>query len=90
MEELQLYQKSYDLLLWVFTKTDGFPKSKRFSVGQRLENLFLDFIVLLHSLSYAKDGKRRKLVLASAIFDEIKLMAKRHTKRRKENVQTTM
>jgi len=75
MEELKLYQKSYDFLIWVFAKTEGFPKSKRFSIGQRLENLFLDFIVLVNNLHYIKE-KKRKLIKISAIFDEIKLMLK--------------
>jgi hypothetical protein len=75
MDELQLYQKAYDFLLWVFNKTDGFPKSKRFSVGTRLENLFLNFIVLVNSLQYTKE-KKRKLIKCSALFDEIKLMFK--------------
>jgi len=35
--ELKLFQRTYDFLVWVFAKTDGFPKSKRFSVGLRLE-----------------------------------------------------
>jgi hypothetical protein len=26
MSELLLYQKSYDFLVWIFNKTDGFPK----------------------------------------------------------------
>jgi hypothetical protein len=35
MSELKPFQKTYDFLVWVFAKTDSFPKSKRFSVGQR-------------------------------------------------------
>jgi hypothetical protein len=73
MSELKLFQKSYDFLIWVFTKTDGFPKSKRFSIGQRLENLFLDFIVLVNGLAYTRK-RERKIVEISAIFDQIKLL----------------
>jgi hypothetical protein len=73
MSELKLFQKSYDFLVCVFTKTDGFPKSKRFSIGQRLENLFLYFIVMVDGLLYTKK-RERKLLEISAIFDQIKLI----------------
>ncbi len=66
MNELKLYQKSYDFLIWMFAKTDGFPKSKRFSVGQRLENLFLDFIVLAYDLHYTTDNNNGFRVVVSA------------------------
>lgn len=75
MSELLLYQKSYDFLLWVFNKTDGFQKSKRFSIGRRLEELMLDFIVLIHRYRYTK--KERKSAFALSLkFDEIKLLLK--------------
>ena len=73
MSELKLFQKTYDFLVWVFAKTDGFPKSKRFSMGQRLENLFLDLIVLMDALPYSK-RRERLLLRISGIFDQIKLL----------------
>ncbi len=75
MSDLKLYQKSYDLLVWIFNKTDGFPKSKRFSVGQRLENLLLDFISLLNKYQYSKK-QEKSLIVISQKFDEIKLLLK--------------
>ena len=75
MSELLLYQKSYDFLVWVFNKTDGFPKSKRFSVGQRIENLLLDYIVLVNRFQYSKKGEKSAAAI-SVKFDEIKLMVK--------------
>ena len=75
MSELVRFQKAYDFLVWVFAKTDGFPKSKRFSIGQRLEVLLLDLVVLLNGLQYSKE-RARKLFRVSAAFDEIKLLMK--------------
>jgi hypothetical protein len=43
--DLILYKKMYDFLVWYFNKTDSFPKSKRFSIGQRLENLLLNYFI---------------------------------------------
>ncbi len=75
MSELLLYQKSYDFLVWMFNKTDGFPKSKRFSIGQRIENLLLDYMVLVYQFQYSKKGEKSVFAL-SAKFDEIKMMVK--------------
>lgn len=37
-----IYTLLNELLLWTFDRTAGFPKSHRFTVGQRLDNLTLD------------------------------------------------
>ena len=63
------------MLLWVFNKTNGFPKSKRFSLGQRLEVLFLDYISLINRYQYSKN-KKRLIFDISLKFDEIKLLLK--------------
>jgi len=75
MSELKLYQKSYDFMLWLFSKTEGFPKSKRFSVGQRIENTMLEFVLMLNRIQYSSPNKR-ELYLLSAKFDEIETLVK--------------
>ena len=75
MSELILYQKSYDFLVWVFNKTDGFPKSKRFSIGQRLETVLLDYITLVYKFKYSRKTYKSGLAI-SAKFDEVKLLIK--------------
>jgi hypothetical protein len=75
LSELLLYQKAYDILIWMFNKTDGFPKSKRFSIGARIEAKLLDMITGIYRLQYAKDGSRL-LHKVSLEFDEIKLLLK--------------
>jgi len=75
MSELKLFQKSYDFMLWLFNKTDGFPKSKRFSVGQRVENTVLEFVLMLNNIQYSKPDKR-ELIRLSVKFDEIKMLIK--------------
>ena len=75
MSELIVYQKAYSLLLDVFARTDGFPKSKRFSLGQRLESRLLDMITMLHGYRYVRN-KVARAVEISACFDEVKLLLK--------------
>ncbi len=54
-EELKLTQKSADLLEWLFNHTEKFPKSRRFSMAVRIENVFLDFHELVSLASYRKN-----------------------------------
>ncbi len=58
-EELKLVQKSTDLLQWMFTHTNKFPKSHRFSIAVRIENQFLEFLELVSLAEY----RRNKLPL---------------------------
>ena len=75
MSELLVYQKAYTLLLDVFKRTDAFPKSKRFSLGQRLEASLLDFVTLANGFRYARD-KDARVRQMTVCFDEIKLLLK--------------
>ena len=54
-EELKLAQKSYDLCGWMFDHTNKFPKSYRFSVAVRIENIFLDFLELVSLANYRRN-----------------------------------
>jgi hypothetical protein len=54
-EELKLSQKSDDLCQWMFNHTEKFPKSRRFSVAVRIENVFLDFLELVSLAGYRKN-----------------------------------
>jgi len=54
VEELQLVQKSTDLCDWMFDRTAKFPKSSRFSIAVRLENVFLDFLETVSLANYRR------------------------------------
>ena len=56
--------KTYDLTLWIVQKVEKFPKSYRFSVGQRLIDTALDLLLLLVEAAYRRD-KRETLRTAS-------------------------
>lgn len=49
--------KAYDLVLWLVQKVEKFPKSYRFSVGQRLIDTGLDLLLLLVDAAYRKDKR---------------------------------
>jgi len=58
-EEFKTIKKSQDYCKWLMEHTDKFPKSRRFSMAVRLENIFLDF---LEEISLA-NRRREKLPL---------------------------
>jgi len=47
-------QKAYDLTLWLLPKVEKFPRSFRFSVGERIVAAALDLLLLLVDASYAR------------------------------------
>ena len=49
--------KTYDLVLWIVQKVEKFPKSYRFSVGQRLIDVGLDLLLLLVEAAYRRDKR---------------------------------
>jgi len=44
LQDLVIFQKVYDLILWMYPLVNKFPKSQRFVLGQQLENTLLDIL----------------------------------------------
>ncbi len=44
LEDLIIYQKVYDLVLWIYPLINKFPKNQRFILGQQLENTLLEIL----------------------------------------------
>jgi hypothetical protein len=56
--------RTYDFVLWLLPKVEKFPRSYRFSVGERLVGFGLDLLILLVESAYSAD-KLRELRAAS-------------------------
>lgn len=65
--------KSYDFVLWLAPKIEKFPRSLRFSVGERLLASSLDLLLLLVQAAYAS-GKERWLDEASQKTNAIRYL----------------
>ena len=50
--------KAYDLALWILPKVEKFPRSYRFSVGDRLVAAPLDLLLALVDAAYSRDKTR--------------------------------
>ena len=44
LQDLIIFQKIYDLILWVYPLIGKFPKNQRFVLGQQLENVLLEIL----------------------------------------------
>lgn len=44
LQDLIIFQKVYDLILWMYPLINKFPKKQRFVLGQQLENTLLEIL----------------------------------------------
>lgn len=64
-------QDCHDLLLWLIPILDKFPRSRRFTLGERLENGLLKVLEDLVEAAYSKQ-KRQALVCANRQLEIIR------------------
>ena len=43
-QDLVIFQKVYDLILWLYPTVNKFPKKQRFVLGQQIENTVLEIL----------------------------------------------
>lgn len=73
LDDLIIYQKTYDFMLWLHPVVAKFPKNQRFVLGQRIEMKTLD---LIHSMivANAERDKSATLKQASVELDELRIL----------------
>ncbi len=59
-----LIQKTYDLTLWIFQRVEKFPRSLRFTLGDRVLAAALDLLQALTEARYSTDSRLNLLVRA--------------------------
>ncbi len=55
IQEVSALTRTYDLLLWIIPVLEKFPKSQRFLLGDRIENLLLEIMELIIQAVYSKN-----------------------------------
>ena len=43
-QNLSIFEKTYELILWLYPTVNKFPKSQRFVLGQQIENTILEIL----------------------------------------------
>jgi hypothetical protein len=54
-DKLLILKKAMDFAKWLFNHTEKFPKSRRFSLAVRMENIMLDFIEAIETANNRKN-----------------------------------
>ncbi len=57
IKDLKIFQKLYDVILWIYPMVNKFPKSQRFVLGQRIENSVLELLRLVIKANAAREKK---------------------------------
>jgi four helix bundle protein len=73
IQDLIIYQKTYDLFLYLHPVIAKFPKNQRFVLGQRIENKILDMIRHIIVANTSKD-KIPELKKVSIDMDEFRTL----------------
>ncbi|MFH0831863.1 MAG: diversity-generating retroelement protein Avd [archaeon] len=62
LHELAIFQKTYDLMQYLYPLVNKFPKSQRFVIGQRIENSALGILegIIEANQSINKEGALKK------------------------------
>ncbi len=68
-------QKLYDVTLWVSPMVAKFPKDKRYTLGSRMESLFLDTLETLVEAAYSKE-KLSLLQRANANLEKFRFLTR--------------
>src|ERR1017187_5054892 len=66
-------QKAYEFNLWMIQKAGSFPKSYRFSIGDRLVNGVLEILMRLVDAAYSRD-KEKPLMEVNAMLNRIRFL----------------
>ncbi len=53
-KEVDAITKLYDFILWIIPKLEKYPRSQKFLLADRIENLMLDILELLIDAAYSK------------------------------------
>lgn len=59
--KLILFQKLYDLVLWLYPLVNRFPKHQRSVLGRQIEELAIAMLLTIVSANKAKGTKRQRL-----------------------------
>jgi len=66
-------QKAYEFNVWMIQKAGSFPKSYRFSIGDRLVDGVLEILMKLVDAAYSRD-KERLLMEVNAMLNRLRFL----------------
>lgn len=74
VENLKLYQKTYDFLLYIYPILNGFPKFEKFSLQMQIKNAI--FEMLKSIIRFQKTGTKSHIYNADVELQFIKILVR--------------
>ncbi|MFA6897719.1 MAG: diversity-generating retroelement protein Avd [Patescibacteria group bacterium] len=72
-QNLSIFEKTYELILWIYPAVNKFPKTQRFVLGQQIENTVLNLLKLIIQAN-AEKAKLSYLKQASVELDKLRIL----------------
>ena len=74
-KEVDAITKLYDYILWLIPKLEKFPRSQKFLLADRMENLLLDILELLIEAAYSRK-KATALRMANLKLEQMRYLVR--------------
>ncbi len=72
-QNLSIFEKTYELILWLYPRVNKFPKSQRFVLGQHIENTILKILEGIITANQERD-KLPYLKQVSVALDKLRIL----------------
>jgi len=74
-QNLKIFEKTYELILWIYPAVNRFPKTQRFVLGQQVENTVLNLLKLIIQAN-AERNKLPYLKQLSIELDKLRILVR--------------
>ena len=74
-QDLAIFEKTYELILWLYPTVNKFPKSQRFVLGQQIENTILEILKGIIEANQERD-KLAYLKKISVELDKLRILVR--------------
>ena len=75
LQNLPIFQKTYDLIKQVYIYVPKFPKRQQYILGQRIEDLVTEFLALIIEAN-EKERKLESLGKASVVLNKLRVFVR--------------
>jgi len=72
LKESPIFVKTFELIKWLFERTEKFPKSQRFFLAKRINDNILDFYELLIKAAINKKRAESTLIAADILLTRLR------------------
>jgi len=72
IEDMKIFHKTYEFMKWLHTLLNKFPKSEKYTMGQKIENTSIEFLEAIIKSNNDFD-KKQSLQIAIVELDKLRI-----------------